>query len=309
MSVVIIRQDGKIREWKRALEDAAPQITFYSYLEDHPKDNVEVAMVWKHPQGIFKGYPALKYIACFGAGVDFLLKDPDIPSNVKITRVVDPVLASDMSEYVIAVIFSFLKNLIRYQKDQIAEVWGPLPYKRINDLTIGIMGMGALGRRLAKDLDQIGFNVAGWSRSNKNIDYVETYTGETQKAVFLSRSNVLVCLLPLTQETTGILNRKLFEQLPRGAYIINVARGGHLIDEDLLEMINEGHISGACLDVYHTEPLPVGHPFWKHPKILMTPHVASVSDVQAVVPQLVENYFRFGKGEPLLNEVSTVRGY
>ncbi len=309
MSIVIIRQDGKIEDWKLALQAAAPEVSFYSYLEDHPKDRIEVAMVWKHPTGIFKQYPSLKYIASFGAGVDFLLQDPEIPTHVKITRVVDPVLAADMSEYVIAAILSNMKNLTQYRSEQIQGVWNPSPYKRISDMTIGIMGLGALGSCLAKDLHRIGFNVIGWSRSKKNMKFLECFSGEDQKPEFLSRANVLVCLLPLTPKTKNILNKPLFGQLPQGAYIINVARGGHLVDEDLIEMIDKGHISGACLDVYHQEPLSEDHPFWKHPKILMTPHVASVSDVNAVVPQLLENYFRFRKGDPLLNEVSTLRGY
>jgi len=309
MSVVIIRQDGKIEEWKLALQAAAPEVDFYSYLQDHPKDRIEAAMVWKHPQGIFKEYSSLRYIASFGAGVDFLLQDPEIPSDIKITRVVDPVLASDMSEYVIAALFSFLKNLTRYRSDKFKGIWNPAPYLRISDLTVGIMGLGALGSCLAKDLYRIGFKVVGWSRSEKNIDFMECFSGDKQRAEFLSKTNALVCLLPLTPETAHILNKELFRQLPRGAYIINVARGGHLVDEDLIDMMDRGHLAGACLDVYHQEPLPEMHPFWRHPKILMTPHVASVSDVQAVVPQLLENYYRFKKGEALINEVSTLRGY
>ena len=133
--------------------------------------------------------------------------------------------------------------------------------------------------------------------------------GHSQKREFLSKSDILVCLLPLTDRTRGILNKALFSALPVGAYIINVARGGHLVDQDLLEMIDNEHLSGASLDVYHEEPLPVDHPFWDHPKIFMTPHVASVSSVDAVVPQLLENYSRFKQGLPLLNQVSTIRGY
>jgi glyoxylate/hydroxypyruvate reductase A len=309
MGVVIIRQDGKIEDWKQALQAAAPEVDFYSYLEDHPRESIEMAMVWKHPSGIFKEYPSLKYIASFGAGVDFLLQDNDIPKSVRITRVVDPVLAADMSEYVIAAILSHMKNLTRYRSDQIKGNWAPVPYTRITDISVGIMGLGELGSCLAEDLHSIGFKVVGWSRSKKAIEFVECYSGQEQKADFLSRVNVLVCLLPLTPETTNILNKQLFEKVPKGTYIINVARGGHLVDEDLIEMINSGHISGACLDVYHQEPLSEKHPFWKHPKILMTPHVASVSDILAVVPQLLENYYRFKKGDKLLNEVSTVRGY
>lgn len=309
MGVVIIRQDDKIEEWRNALQAGATGVQFYNYLQDHPKDSIEVAMVWKHPPGILKKYPSLKYIASLGAGVDFLLEDPDIPQSIVITRVVDPVLATDMSEFVIGVLFSFMKNLDRYKIDQLRAVWDPIPYKRIDELTVGIMGIGALGRQLAQDLHQLGFNIIGWSASAKKLNFMKSYAGDEQKSEFLSKAQVLVCLLPLTPSTANILNKELFDQLPKGAYVINVARGGHLVDKDLIDSIDCGQLSGACLDVYHQEPLAREHPFWKHPNILMTPHVASVSDVQAVVPQLLENYHRFKMGRPLLNEVSTIRGY
>ena len=309
MSVVIIRQDGKTEAWKKALQALAPDIKFYNYLEEHPKEAIEAGMVWKHPQGIFAQYPALQYIASFGAGVDFLMEDPEISENLPITRVVDPYLASDMSEFVISAILSYLKNFNRYQRDQIEKIWNPLPYKRIADYTVGIMGLGELGRCLANDLNNMGFKVIGYSNSIKKLNYVESFAGETQRVKFLSQSQILVCLLPLTDTTRGILNKSLFSELPEGAYVINVARGGHLVDEDLISMLDNGHLSGACLDVYHEEPLPVQHPFWTHPKIFMTPHIASVSDIEAVVPQLIENYRRFKSGLPLLNQVSTIRGY
>ena len=309
MSVVIIRQDGKIEEWKVALKSKAPEVKFYSYLEEHPKDEIEVAMVWKHPPGIFREYPSLKYIASFGAGVDFLFEDLKLDSNIPITSVVDQVLASDMSEFVIGAILSFLKNLHIYRTEQALKVWNPGPYKRIDDVTVGIMGLGALGLRLVNDLKSLNFNILGWSNSTKNINEITSYHGEEERHEFLSRSNILVCLLPLTDLTRGILNIELFTALPKGAYLINVARGGHLVDQDLVEMLDNDHLSGACLDVFHEEPLPKTHPFWDHPKIFMTPHIASVSDVEAVVPQLLENYYRFKKGLPLLNEVSTIRGY
>ena len=309
MSIVIIRQDGKTDDWKNSLKGKAPELKIYSYLEDHPKEEIEVAMVWKHPPGIFKQYPALKYIASFGAGVDFIFEDPDIPADTLITRVVDPVLASDMSEFVIGAIFAHLKNFHQYSTDQLAGIWQPLAYNRIKDKRVGIMGLGALGLKLLSDLKTLGFNIIGWSNSIKNIEGVETYTGLSERTEFLKRSDILVCLLPLTEATRGILNIDLFSELPADAYVINVARGGHLVDEDLLTVLDNGHLSGACLDVYHEEPLGKDHPFWKHPKIFMTPHVASVSDIDSVVPQLLENYERFREGRPLLNEVSTMRGY
>ncbi len=309
MSVVIIRQDGKIEGWKAVLKGLAPDLNFYSYLEDHPRDEIEVAFVWKHPQGIFTQYPSLQYVASFGAGVDFLLEDPQFPPNIPITRVVDPVLAADMSEFVIGVILSHLKNLHQYKADQLNSVWQPLPYKRIDEVKIGVMGLGALGTALSKDLISLGFQVLGWSRTVKKMEGVTSFAGPDEQGQFLEQSDILVCLLPLTDDTRGILNSSLFEQLPKGAYIINVARGGHLVDEDLIEMLNTEHLSGACLDVFHEEPLNKKHPFWNHPKIFMTPHIASVSDVHAVAPQLLENYHRFKQGLPLLNEVSTTSGY
>ena len=171
------------------------------------------------------------------------------------------------------------------------------------------MGMGELGTKLSIDLNKLNFNVIGWSKSTKKLSHIKSYASDNELNEFLSVSNILVCLLPLTKETRGILNRSLFEQLPVGAYVINVARGGHLVDVDLIAMIDSGHLSGACLDVYHDEPLKSDHPFWTHPKIFMSPHVASVSDVKSVVPQLLENYERYKSGLPLVNLVSTIRGY
>ena len=308
MSVVVIRQDGKIDDWLQVLQNEAPHIRFYSFLDDHPRQDIEVAFVWKHPPGVFKQYPNLQYIASFGAGVDFLLDDKEVP-NVPITRVIDPVLASDMSEFTIGAILAHLKNFHQYSSDQRDGIWEPLGYRRIDDIRVGIMGLGALGLKLSEDLKALKFNILGWSKLTKSLRDVDTFSANTGLGEFLSLSDILVCLLPLTDETRGILNKELFSQLPRGAYIINVARGGHLVDEDLVTMIDSGHLSGACLDVYHKEPLNADHPFWDHPKIFMTPHVASVSDIESVVPQLLENYNRFKKGLPLLNQVSTVRGY
>lgn len=309
MAIVIIRQDNKIDSWKKALKAKAPDISIYSYLEEHPKEEITLACVWKQPVGSLKQYPNLKCIASLGAGVDFIFKDQSVPQNIPITRVVDPVLASDMSEFVLALILSFFKNLNNYRTDQMKKVWYPQEYMRISDVTVGIMGMGALGEKLTEDLIKNRFKVIGWATSPKNIPGVEVYIGNKEKNTFLSRSNILVCLLPLTRETTGILNNKLFKELPKQSYVINVARGGHLVDEDLLEYINNGHLAGAGLDVFHEEPLSVEHPFWTHPKIHITPHVASVSDIESVIPQLLENYRKLKEGLPLNNTVNREKGY
>ena len=309
MAIVIIRQDNKIDSWKKALKAKAPDISIYSYLEEHPKEEITLACVWKQPVDSLKQYPNLKCIASLGAGVDFIFKDQSVPENIPITRVVDPVLASDMSEFVLALILSFFKNLNNYRTDQMKKVWYPQEYKRISDVTVGIMGMGALGEKLAEDLIKNRFKVIGWATSPKIIPGVEVYTGDKEKNTFLSKSNIVVCLLPLTRETTGILNSKLFKELPKQSYVINVARGGHLVDEDLLEYINNGHLAGAGLDVFHEEPLSVEHPFWTHPKINITPHIDSVSDIESVIPKLLENYGRLKEGLPLNNIVNREKGY
>ncbi len=309
MGIVIIRQDDKIEIWKEALMRNAPDIPVYSFLEDHPREKIKMALVWKPPMGSITGYPNLQCIASSGAGVDFLFEDKELPTNIPITRIVDEYLAKDMSEHVIALIFSHLKNLNQYKVDQFKKTWKPMDYQRIEDLTIGIMGLGALGKTLAEDLLRFGFKVLGWSSSRKKISGIKTFAGNKEKMAFLNATQILVCLLPLTKETSGILNKDLFLQLPLGAHIINVARGGHLVDGDLLEMLDKGHLSGASLDVYHQEPLSTKHRFWEHPKVHMTPHYASVSDTNSVVPQVVENYRRLENGQELLNLVSKTKGY
>ncbi|WP_373518377.1 2-hydroxyacid dehydrogenase [Pricia sp.] len=309
MALVIIRQDGKIDFWKAALMAESPELQVYSYLEDHPKDKIEMALVWKHPEGCLAEYPNLKLIASNGAGVDFIFEDPDVPKGIPITRIVDTKLAEDMSEHVLAVILSHLKNLDTYRLQQTRAIWKPRDYYRISDFTVGIMGLGELGGVLAKDLVRFGFKVQGWANSQKSLSTMKTFAGDEEVSEFLSSSEILVCLLPLTDKTTGILNTSLFKKLPKNAFVINVARGGHLVDNDLIEMLDNGHLSGAGLDVYHQEPLPTSHPFWQHEKIHMTPHYASVSEPKFVVPQILENFQRMKAGKPFLNEVSRDKGY
>lgn len=309
MALVIIRQDGKIDLWKQALLAESPELEVYSYLEEHPKSEIDVALVWKHPVGSLADYPNLKLIACAGAGVDFIFEDPDVPKNIPITRIVDDKLAEDMSEHVLAVILGHLKNLETYKLQQTQKTWKPMAYHRISDFTVGIMGLGELGSCLAHDLSRFNFTVQGWSRSPKSIKNVNTFSGDEELSGFLTSSEILVCLLPLTDDTAGILDKSLFKKLPQNAFVINVARGGHLVDGDLIEMLDNGHLSGAGLDVYHEEPLPTVHPFWDHEKIHMTPHYASVSEPKSVVPQIIENYRRLQNGEDLINEVSKEKGY
>ncbi|MEM9681006.1 MAG: glyoxylate/hydroxypyruvate reductase A, partial [Bacteroidota bacterium] len=278
MAILIVRQDHKIEEWRQALLTKDSELEVYSYLEPHPKDRIKMAVVWKQPKGSLMGYDNLQCIASAGAGVDFIIDDDTIPVNVPVTRIVDQYLSKDMSEHVLAVILGLQKNLYDYRVDQFEHKWRPKPYVRISDSTVGIMGLGELGAKLAKDLVKFGFTVQGWSNSKKDISKVKSSVGQEELNGFLSTTQILVCLLPLTNHTKGILSKELFKLLPKGSFIINLARGGHLVDDDLIDYLNNNHLAGAALDVFHSEPLPETHPFWRHNKIHMTPHCASVSD-------------------------------
>ncbi|MEB8329140.1 glyoxylate/hydroxypyruvate reductase A [Flavobacteriaceae bacterium KMM 6897] len=307
MAIVVIREDGKASHWKDILQNESPDVPIFEFGEEHPKEAITMALVWQHPKDSLKQYPNLKCVASMGAGVDFIMADPNVSKLMTITRVVDPMLASDMSEFVVASIFAHLKNLSFYGRQELQKSWTRIEYLRKKDVTIGIMGLGELGRTLAKDLQHLGFQVQGWANSKK--EGITTFIDQKELPLFLASTSILVCLLPLTGETKNILNKDLFRKLPKDAYVINVARGGHLVETDLLHMVNSGHLSGASLDVFSQEPLPEDHPFWGHPKINITPHIASISSPSSIVPQILENYGRLTLGKQLMNVVSVSKGY
>jgi glyoxylate/hydroxypyruvate reductase A len=305
MSVIVISPGRDPEAWVQELKNQHPGMKIIAYPEEHAKEEVEYAVTWKHPRGIFKNYPNLKVIASMGAGVDHITSDPEIPENVTITRIIDDQLTIDMSAFVLALVMNHLRDLSFHHNH---TSWEQTDYLRIEDQHIGVMGVGVLGSAVVKTLTNVGFEVSGWATQPKP-DAAITIYGEDQLDEFLSQTNILVCLLPLTQQTENILNKELFQKLPKGAYIINVARGQHLVEHDLIEMVDTGHLSGASLDVFRKEPLPAEHPFWKNPKIRISPHIASVTDPRSVVPQLVQNYVRMTEGKPLKNIVKRQKGY
>ena len=249
--------------WIDALKKQEPNLEIEVFPEVKHPEKVEFVLSWKHPHGIFRDYPNLKVIASMGAGIDHIINDPDIPEGVKITRVVDEQLTKDMSIFVLSLCLEHLRNLSFHH---CSKKWYPQPYKRPEDIQVGIMGLGVLGVAVAEKLIRNNFNVFGWRKEKKDILGVNTFYGKEQLDDFLKNSDILVCLLPLTSETENILNKELFQKLPKDAYLINVARGNHLVEEDLLEMLDNGHLSGASLDVFREEPLPKEHPFWRHHK-------------------------------------------
>lgn len=309
MALMIIAPDTKVTSWVKHLSRLEPGIDIRVWPDTGNADDIEFALSWQHPPGEFKKFANLKCIASLGAGVDHILADPNLPAGVPITRVVNHSMAQSMSEYVVLVVLNHCRQFDTYRAGQSQKKWQPRIPLLAADMRIGIMGLGQLGYDAAKKLSTLGFPVSGWSRTPKKIKGVDCFAGAQTLKTFLSQVRILICMLPLTPLTKGILNQKTFNRLPTGAYVINVARGAHLIEADLLEALDSGQLSGACLDVFTAEPLPPDHPFWEHPRITVTPHISSITFPRAVAPQIIENYRRSQTGKSLLNVVDPQRGY
>jgi glyoxylate/hydroxypyruvate reductase A len=295
--------------WVRAFGRLRPEFEVRVWPESGDLADISFVLAWETPPGFFALFPNLKCIASLGAGVDHLLTDPELSREVFITRVIDPSITRQMSEYLLLYVLRFSRHSVSFDEDAAREVWHPRIPQRPADLTVGIMGLGQLGLDAAHKLKQLEFPVIGWRRTPRGVAGIETYSGSGELPAFLAKSRILICMLPLTPQTRGILDAALFSQLPQGAYVINVARGAHLIEADLLAAIDYGHLAGACLDVFETEPLPAGHPLWRHPKVTVTPHIASLTNPYEVVPQMVVNYRRVAAGAAPYQLVDRDRGY
>jgi glyoxylate/hydroxypyruvate reductase A len=276
----------------------------------YERENVDYALSFRPPPGLLRSLPNLKAVFSLGAGVDGFIADPDYPREVPLVRFVDTTLSREMATYVVLHTLMFHRNQRALDGAQRRTVWqqSMLP-RRTEETRVGILGLGEIGKLCASRLRDLGFSISGWSRSRKQIDQIKSFAGTAEFAEFLARSDILVCLLPLTPETRGILNAKTFALLPRGAYIINAARGGHQIESDILAAVNSGQLAGATLDVFETEPLPESSPLWTHPKITVTPHIAAISDPTASVRMVIDGISRFERGEALTNVVDFDRGY
>ncbi len=309
MSMIIVSTGKNLTRWIDALKSADPSLDVQLPEQVTNKKAIRFALSWNHPRGIFSEYPNLECISSFGAGVDHILSDPDIPANVKVVRIVDPLLSADMAEFALAVVMSNMRRLPEFMKLKQEKTWKKRGYMRMAETRVGIMGTGVIGHHVATELHRVGLKVSGWSRTaGTQVSYTK-FNGQEQLSDFLARLDFLICLLPLTPRTKGIINKDLLAQLPAGAFLINLGRGAHLVDHDLIQMIDQKHISGAHLDVFDPEPLPEDHPFWAHPAIHITPHVASLTDPESVAPQVVNNYRRLIENKELLNTVSRQAGY
>ncbi|GAB5378444.1 MAG: glyoxylate/hydroxypyruvate reductase A [Acuticoccus sp.] len=306
---VVIRVAGPRQEWWREhMQSLLPELECRNWDDPGPREAVKYAVVWRPPPGGLKEFPNLEVIVSIGAGIDHVLADPELPAGVPIIRTTGDDLTQRMREYVCLHVLRLHRRLPELEAAQAAHEWrqgvNPPAYER----KVGVMGLGNLGADAARALAMIGFDVAGWSRSRKTIDGITTFGGEDLDA-FLARTEILVCLLPLTGETRGILNAANLARLPKGASVINAARGEHVVDADLLAALDNGHLDHATLDVFHQEPLPADHAFWDHPRVLVTPHVASLIDPVAGGTMIADNLRRFIAGEPVPDLVDLSKGY
>ena len=272
----------------------------------NPK-KVEFAIVWNHKDGLLLNYPNLKAILSYGHGVDDILADTKLPIGVPIVRIKSQNMADSMNEYLLAVLLLHRRQLLKHAQNPKQFEWGIS--SRLNVNSLSILGLGFLGKSAAQYFFRMGFKVSGWSRTEKKMKGVKCYTGKKGLIKMLGHTDFLINLLPLTVETKSLLNANIFSKIKRGAYFVNVGRGKTLEEEDLIPLIEDGQLSGACLDVFQTEPLPKKHPFWKHKKILVTPHNSSTTQHDFVAPQIIENYRRAIRGGDLLNLVDLEHGY
>jgi glyoxylate/hydroxypyruvate reductase len=274
---------------------------------------IDYVCAWKPPHGLLATLPNLRAIFSLGAGVDHLLSDPSLP-DVPIVRIADPDLTMRMTEYVVLHVLLHHRRFKRYDASQRARRWQDEGDPAVRDVRVGIMGLGVLGQAAAAALAPLGFQLAGWSRMPRQVSGVETFSGAAGLRPFLERTDILVSLLPLTEETLRLLDYSLFQGLARdgalgGPSLINAGRGGSQVEADILRALDDGTLAGASLDVFEREPLPADSPLWTHPKLFITPHNAAQSDPKALTKYVLSQIDRFERGLPLENVVDRQRGY
>jgi len=309
MPVLVLPTSPFVERQLAALRTQAPDERIFTDPSSAPAAEIEALLAFRLAPGIASRLPALKFVACAGAGADHLLAATDLPAHVPIVRAVDPLQGVRMAQYVALMALRHYRDLSRFEAQQREARWDrPAPPSE-QAFTVGLMGYGSNGAPVADVLSRLGFPVAVLTRTAHPIEGVSAFAGIEALPAFLAQSRILVCTLPLTAATRGLLDARAIARLPRGAYVINVSRGGVLREEDLVAAIDAGHLAGAALDVFASEPLTANSPLWRHPKILCTPHVAAEPRPEVAAAQFLDNLRRARSGLPLANVVDRVRGY
>ena len=313
MRVIYWSADQDQGHWVPALRAALPGADVYHWqpASGDPRsaaDQADYAVVWKPPQALLDSQERLKALFVTGAGVDALLQ-LQMPTGVPVVRLDDAGMSVQMAEYVCHAVIRHYREFEGYEADMRAGHWSYRKPRSRADFPVGILGLGVLGERVARAVAHFDFPVNGWARSAKQIPGVKCFAGAESLNAFLAATRVLVCLLPLTEATCDLLNRECLARLQPGGYLINVARGAHVVDRDLVALIDEGHLAGATLDVFRTEPLPAEHPFWGHPKINLTPHTSARTLRSESIAQIANKIAALERGEPVAGLVDVGRGY
>jgi glyoxylate/hydroxypyruvate reductase len=306
MRITFYSPAAKAAPWLDGLRAALPGAVVEEWRPGAPQ--ADHAVVWSPPQQFFDEQPALKGIFNMGAGVDALLK-LRLPPGALLVRIDDGGMAVQMAEYVSYWVIRWFREFDAFAADIDRGTWSFRKPLLREDFPVGVMGLGVLGERVARTLTQFDLPVLGWSRTPKDIPGVRCHAGAAQFDEFLAGTRILVCLLPLTGETQDIMNASTLARLRPGGYVINVARGTHLVDADLIALLDNGHLAGAALDVFRTEPLPADHPFWRHPKIAVTPHMSARTLRDESIAQISGKIRAFERGEPVPGVVDPKRGY
>jgi glyoxylate/hydroxypyruvate reductase len=318
---IFVAADFEAREWARwwpLLQAALPDEILLRDRRTVPDAEIEIALVANPPAGSLRGLPNLRLIQSLWAGVDRLLDDPGVPPGVPLARMVDPLMSETMAETALWAVLGLHRGFFDYATQQREALWRQLPTRRADEMRVAVLGLGQMGRAVARRLAQHGVQVIGWSRGavapldgslDPALEHVECHAGLEHLAAVLATAGIVINLLPLTPETRGLFNASTFAQMPRGASFVNLARGAHVIEADLPAALASGQLHRAVLDVFAVEPLPAAHAFWSHPSITVLPHVAAPTDPRSAVTVVACNVAALRRGEPLANVVDRRRGY
>ncbi|MFM0648214.1 glyoxylate/hydroxypyruvate reductase A [Paraburkholderia bryophila] len=295
-------------QWAKLFAQKAPDLPFHIWPEHGDPAAIRYLAAWQPPDNPTRTFPNLEVVFSVGAGIDqFDLSS--VPAHVPVVRMIEPGIVDGMVEYVTQAVLTIHRDLFDYGLQQRQQVWCELPLMPAGQRRIGVLGLGVLGTAVLERLRLFGFDCAGWSRSAREIEGVDCYAGEGALDLFLARTDILIGLLPLTPATRGLLDAALFAKLPRGASLIQTGRGPHLNQHDLLAALESGQLHNAILDVTDPEPLPAGHPLWMHPRVRITPHIASATRPDTAVNVVLDNLRRHREGLPMLGQIDRTQGY
>jgi glyoxylate/hydroxypyruvate reductase len=310
MAILLQYRADRMAAWIEALRAALPEEEIRVWPDHGDPADIEVVVTMAPERGSLRPFRRLRFIAATGAGVDALLEPGrDLPPGVPVVKLTDGRLAESMAQYVLAATMRYFRQFEAYERQQRAREWRQLPRPEIEAFPVGLLGLGTLGRVAAELLLKVDFPVRGWARTAKSLDDLETFTGREGLMVMLPQLRLLVCLLPLTEETKSIVDRRLLSRLPEGAFFINAGRGAHVVEDDLLEALVRGRLAHATLDVFATEPLPRDHPFWVAERITLTPHIASFTDPKSAARIIAQTLHLAREGRALPGRADPSHGY